>query len=122
MTVSRKILENEFGKEEPNIEELQKELKVAEQLVAEIVEITQTQRKFLQMHDQQQRLDVLDAWELKLQEACELLRNVGSFLDSELLSNVSSFPERPPPIDFGDEVDATSASLKEQICQGSDGA
>ena len=49
LTVSRKFLENELGKDEPNIEELEKELKVAEQLAAEIVELTQLQRQFLEM-------------------------------------------------------------------------
>ena len=100
MTVSRKSLENEFGKEEPNIEELEKELKVAEQLAAEVVELTDVQRQFLEMHNQQQRLNVLNTGQMKLQEDCKLL------------SNVSCFLERPPPIDFGDEADA---SPKEQF-------
>ena len=97
MTVSRKLLENEFGKDEPNIEDLEKELKVAEQLAAEIEELTQRQRQFLEMHNQQQRLQVLNTFEKKLQE------------DGEPLSNVSSFL-----IDFGDEADA---SAKEQFAK-----
>ena len=88
-------MENEFGKEVLNIEELQKELKAAEQIAAEIVELNQLQRKFLEVHNQQQWLDVLNTWELKLHEDCELFNNVSSFLD------------RPTPIYFGDEVDAS---------------
>ena len=80
-TKVRNALEAEYKKIRPSNRYLVKFLSEAERLNSAIEEVVKQQRKVLELHADEHRLGILNAWEAQYETESELLATVSSYLE-----------------------------------------